>query len=200
MALMQVELEILSMKTKAYDKHEVERQVKNWLTSIVIDLNLCPFAQREYRSNKIRFKTSFADLEQEVVRDLVVELSLLNKHADIETTLLILPQALSEFEYFNEFLGFADSLVAEMNLEGVFQIASFHPHYRFAGTKADDVENFTNRAPFPILHILRESSLDRAVERHPDTDQIPRDNISLMNKLGSAHMRNLLDTCSTRDD
>jgi len=139
------------MKTKAYDKHEVERQVKNWLTSIVIDLNLCPFAQREYRSNKIRFKTSFADLEQEVVRDLVVELSLLNKHADIETTLLILPQALSEFEYFNEFL-------------------------------------------------LRESSLDRAVERHPDTDQIPRDNISLMNKLGSAHMRNLLDTCSTRDD
>jgi len=200
MALMQVELEILSMKTKAYDKHEVERQVKNWLTSIVIDLNLCPFAQREYRSNKIRFKTSFADLEQEVVRDLVVELSLLNKHADIETTLLILPLALSEFEYFNEFLGFADSLVAEMNLEGVFQIASFHPHYRFAGTKADDVENFTNRAPFPILHILRESSLDRAVERHPDTDQIPRDNISLMNKLGSAHMRNLLDTCSTRDD
>jgi len=188
------------MKTKAYDKHEVERQVKNWLTSIVIDLNLCPFAQREYRNNKIRFKTSFADLEQEVVRDLVVELSLLNKHADIETTLLILPLALSEFEYFNEFLGFADSLVAEMNLEEVFQIASFHPHYRFAGTKADDVENFTNRAPFPILHILRESSLDRAVERHPDTDQIPRDNISLMNKLGSAHMRNLLDTCSTRDD
>jgi len=111
-----------------------------------------------------------------------------------------LPLALSEFEYFNEFLGFADSLVAEMNLEEVFQIASFHPHYRFAGTKADDVENFTNRAPFPILHILRESSLDRAVERHPDTDQIPRDNISLMNKLGSAHMRNLLDTCSTRDD
>ena len=189
----------MNVKNKEYDQNEVERQVENWLTSIVIDLNLCPFAQREYRSNKIRLKTSFADAEQDIVRDLVVELSLLNKHVDIETTLLILPKGLKEFAHFNDFLGFADSLIVEMNLEGVFQVASFHPDYRFAGTHADDAENFTNRVPFPILHILRESSLDRAIENHPDTEQIPLDNIALMNQLGSNHMRSLLEKCSQSD-
>ncbi|MFT4635291.1 MAG: hypothetical protein ACI9OI_001083 [Chitinophagales bacterium] len=179
---------------------EIERRVENWLTSIVINLNLCPFAQREYRNNSIRFKTSFAELEEEIVRDLVVELSLLNKHQELQTTLLILPSALSEFEYFNDFLGFADSLLEEMKLDGVFQFASFHPEYRFAGTSEDDAENFTNRAPYPMLHILRESSLDWAVDEHPDTDQIPLDNIALMNKLGVDHMRKMLLECSKADD
>lgn len=187
------------MKKNNIDTQEVERQVENWLTSIVIDLNLCPFAEREYRKNKIRFKTSLAESEQEVVRDLVVELSLLNKHDDIETTLLILPNTLFEFENFNDFLGFADSLLEEMNLDGVFQFASFHPDYRFAGTQANDAENFTNRAPYPILHLLRESSLDWAIQEHSDTDQIPLGNIALMNKLGGAHMLKLLADCSASD-
>ncbi|MFT6406991.1 MAG: hypothetical protein ACJAQ6_000401 [Arenicella sp.] len=182
------------------DSKEVERRVENWLTSIVIDLNLCPFAQREYRNNSIRFKTSFAELEEQIVRDLVVELSLLNKHEALQTTLLILPTALSEFEHFNDFLGFADSLLVEMNFDGVFQLASFHPEYRFAGTSKDDAENFTNRAPYPMLHILRESSLDWAIDEHPDTDQIPLDNIALMNKLGVDHMRKMLADCSKIDD
>lgn len=188
------------MKENKHDSSEVERQVENWLTSIVIDLNLCPFAQAEYRKNKIRFKVSTAESEQEIVRDLIVELSLVNKHDGIETSLLILPHALAEFEYFNDFLGFADSLLEEMNLDGVFQFASFHPDYRFADTEADDVENFTNKAPYPILHILRESSLDWAVEQHPDTEQIPLDNIALMNKLGREHMLKLLTACSASND
>lgn len=182
------------------DSSDVERRVENWLTSIVIDLNLCPFAHSEYRKNSIRFKTSQAEVEQDIVRDLIVELSLLNKHDDIETTLLILPRVLLEFEHFNGFLGFADSLLEEMNLDGVFQIASFHPDYRFAETHPDDAENYTNRAPYPILHILRESSLDGAIEQHPDTDQIPIDNIALMNKLGSMHMAKLLAACSHSDE
>lgn len=183
-----------------HQAQEVERQVENWLSTIVIDLNLCPFAQREYQKNSIRFKTSSAGLEQEIVRDLIVELSLLKKHDDIQTTLLILPKALAEFEYFNDFLGFADSLLEEMSLDGVFQLASFHPDYRFAGTQPDDAENFTNRAPFPILHILREESLDWAIAQHPDTDQIPLDNIALMNKLGRAHMLKLLAACAENTD
>ena len=137
---------------------------------------------------------------QEVVRDLVVELSLLNKHDDIETTLLVLPNSLSDFYEFNDFLGFADQLIDEMHFDGVFQIASFHPDYQFSGTEKDDAENFTNRSPYPILHLLRESSLDRAVEQHPDTSQIPLDNIELMNKLGSEHMLNLLQQCQTVHD
>ena len=135
-----------------------------------------------------------------MVRDLIVELSLLNKHQEIETTLLILPEALTTFGHFNDFLGFAESLLEEMNFDGVFQLASFHPNYQFAGTKVDDAENFTNRAPYPILHILRESSLDRAVELHPNTEQIPLDNIQLMNKLGGEHMAKLLAECSNNED
>jgi hypothetical protein len=176
--------------------HGIEKQVDSWLTSIVIGLNLCPFAQREYKKNSIRFKTSFAVHEQDIVTDLAVELSILSKQQEIETSLLILPTALTEFEYFNDFLGVADSLLEEMNLDGVFQIASFHPDYRFAGTNNDDAENYTNRAPYPILHILRESSLDWAVDEHPDTDQIPLDNIALMNNLGVEHMRKMLADCS----
>jgi hypothetical protein len=175
---------------------EIERRVENWLTSIVIDLNLCPFAHSEYRKNRIRFKTSRAELEQDIVHDLIVELSLLNKRDDIETTLFILPRALLDFERFNDFLGFADSLLEEMHLDGVFQIASFHPKYRFAETGANDAENYTNRAPYPMFHLLRESSLDAAIEQHPDTAQIPVDNIALMNKLGSAYMEQLLTECS----
>ncbi len=178
----------------------VEQQVEAWLSSIVIGLNLCPFAQREYRNNKIRFKVSLAESEQDVVRDLVVELSLLNKRDDIETSLLILPSVLSEFHHFNDFLGFSDSLLEEMQLDGIFQLASFHPEYCFEGTEPSSVENFTNRSPYPILHILRESSLDRAIELHPDTNQIPADNVALMNKLGRSHMTNLLALCTKDND
>lgn len=179
---------------------DVEKHVENWLTSIVIGLNLCPFAQREYRKSSIRFKTSFAENEQGIVADLVAELSLLNKHQELETSLLIVPNALAEFENFNDFLGFTDSLLEEMDLDGVFQVASFHPEYRFAGTENDDAENFTNRAPYPILHILRESSLDWAVDEHPDTNQIPLDNIALMNKLGVEQLRKMLVQCSNAND
>ena len=178
------------------NKDRVVTEVENWLSSIVIDLNLCPFAQREYRLNKVRFKSALASNEQELVRDLVVELSLLTKRHDIETTLLILPHVLSDFLDFNDFLGFADNLLEEMQLDGVYQLASFHPHYQFSGTDKDDVENYTNRAPYPILHILRESSLTKAVELHPDTEQIPNDNIRLMQSLGASHMQGLLDACS----
>jgi len=182
------------------DTLDVQGVVKKWLTSIVIDLNLCPFAKREYLNERVRFQVSSAKTEREIVRDLILELSLLNKRDDVETTLLILPKALSEFEGFNSFLGFADSLLQEMSFEGVFQLASFHPAYQFADTQVGDAENFTNRSPYPILHILRESSLESAIKQHPDTDLIPRDNINLMNSLGSEHMSRLLRACSLTDD
>ena len=173
----------------------VVSEVEQWLSSIVIGLNLCPFAQREYRLNRIRFKVAYAKNEQELVRDLVVELSLLAKRDEIETTLLILPYVLDNFLDFNDFLGFAENLLEEMQLDGTYQLASFHPDYQFAGTDVDDAENYTNRAPYPILHILRESSLTKAIEQHANTEQIPQDNIRLMQTLGGPHMRNLLNAC-----
>jgi hypothetical protein len=176
---------------------DVIKAVERWLTSVVIELNLCPFAQREYRSNRVRFKASDAQNEEAVLRDLVVEMSLLTRRPEIETTLLILPSALAEFLQFNDFLGFADQLLEEMHLDGVYQIASFHPDYQFDGTDAEDVENYTNRAPYPILHILREASLSKVIERHPDPESIPDRNIQLMNDLGQRHMQLLLQSVIT---
>ena len=178
----------------------VKKQVEQWLTSVVIDLNLCPFAQREYRQNKIRFSVSKATSENQVVHDLLVELGLLGKQDDIETTLLIFPWALSDFLNFNDFLEEADQLIQRMNLDGVFQVASFHPDYQFSGTSMDDPENYTNRSPYPILHVLREASLDKAIDRYPDTNQIPEDNIALMNQLGNAHMNALIQGCLNPHD
>jgi len=175
---------------------EAAKQVEQWLSSIVIDLNLCPFAKREYQLDRIRFKTSAARSEQEVLQDLIVELSLLTKRVEIETSLLILPLAMDDFLHFNDFLGFADTVLEEMKLDGIFQLASFHPKYQFSGTEFSDVENFTNRSPYPILHILREASLEKAIANHPNTEQIPEDNIALMKKLGNEHMQALLNACS----
>ena len=184
------------MNENKANKLEVERRVENWLTSVVIGLNLCPFAGREYRRKRIRFCISTAESEEDIVRDLLFEFSLLRERDRIETTLLILPSTLAEFEHFNDFLGFADALIEEIGYSGEFQLASFHPDYQFAHTIADDVENFTNRAPYPILHLLRETSLDRAVTEHPDTSRIPLENVALMNKLGSEHMIKLLEACT----
>lgn len=178
----------------------VKQQVDRWLTSVVIGLNLCPFAQHEYRQNTIRFSVSAATLEDDVVSDLIAELTTLNEHDDIETSLLILPKALSDFFDFNDFLGLADQIIEKMGLDGVFQVASFHPDYQFAGTQTDDPENYTNRSPYPILHLLREASLEYAIERHPNVDKIPEDNIELMSTLGNKYMASLLQKCVRLDD
>lgn len=169
--------------------------VERWLTSVVIDLNLCPFAQREYLADKVRFKESQADSEEALLRDMVVELSLLSRRPNIETTLLICPRVLQNFDQYNQFLAFADALIEQMNLVGVYQVASFHPDYQFAGTDPGDAENFTNRAPFPMLHLLRESSIERAIKKHPNSELIPQNNIRLMRKLGNTHMKSLLHAC-----
>lgn len=179
------------------DQLDPVRVTQHWLELIVIGLNLCPFAKREYQKKRIRFKQSMACDEQALLQDLIVELSLLNRQAEIETTVLIVPNALSDFAEYNQFFSFVDTLIQEMELDGVFQVASFHPQYQFAGTQPDDVENYTNRAPYPILHILRETSLEHAIEQHPNTAQIPDDNIKLMQSLGLTHMTGLLSSCGT---
>lgn len=178
---------------------QVVNSVERWLTSIVIELNLCPFANQEYRSDRVRIKESLAASEEDLLKDLVVEMSLLKRRPEVETTLLIHPNVLTDFVVFNQYLGFIESVLEAMDLQGVFQIASFHPDYQFSGTEADDVSNFTNRSPYPILHILREESLERAIESHPNTENIPVKNIRLMKSLGHEHMTRLLNLCQFDD-
>ena len=168
-----------------------EQATRDWLESVVIELNLCPFAQREFVNNRVRFAISDANSELQLLQALESELQLLFGDTTIETTLVVHPQVLGEFGAYNQFLDLADGLLAQMNLEGVFQIASFHPDYQFAGTEPDDAENYTNRAPYPTLHILREASLAKAIASTPDIDQVPERNIQTMNALGAENLKRL---------
>ncbi|MGI9308536.1 MAG: DUF1415 domain-containing protein [Gammaproteobacteria bacterium] len=169
--------------------------VRQWVESLVIDLNLCPFAKRELVNDRVRFAVADATTEAQLLTSLQAELELLTSDPAIETTLLIHPLVLQDFLDYNQFLNAADSLLAEMQLEGVYQIASFHPKYQFAGTQPDDAENYTNRSPHPILHLIREDSLERVVAEFPDTTQIPARNIELMNRLGQDKLQALLRSC-----
>lgn len=174
---------------------QIELITRKWLESIVIDLNLCPFAKAEYLKNRVRYSVSASASQELLLQELVVELAILNKQSAIETTLLITPHNLLDFETYNQFLDFTDAVLKQMNLQGVFQIASFHPDYQFANTQQSDVENYTNRSPYPILHILREASLESAIEAHPNTAAIPDNNIQTLRELGLPHMQRLLSNC-----
>jgi len=168
---------------------------EKWLRSIVIDLNLCPFAKRELIKNCVRFFVSAAKSEEQLLADLEQELELLNSDDSVETSLLIHPKVLNDFYEYNQFLGYAEGLLEQMDLIGVYQIASFHPDYQFGGTAPDDVENYTNRSPYPILHLLREESLECAIANYPGSDLIPGKNIELMKSMGNEKLQNRLKAC-----
>lgn len=173
----------------------IKDSVRRWLETVVIDLNLCPFAKRELIKNRIRFTVTEANNEALLLESLQTELELLNDSADIETTLLIHPHVLQDFYDYNDFLNLADECLVIMQLDGIYQIASFHPDYQFSDTAVDDVENYSNRSPYPMLHILREDSLEQAITSHPDTLQIPEDNIARLQALGLPKIQALLNSC-----
>jgi len=182
-------------------KHEdIVDSVRRWVEAVVIDLNLCPFAKRELVKNRVRFAVTEAVTEEQLLEALRIELETLCGNSAIETTLLIHPAVLQDFYDYNQFLDDADGLLARMGLDGVIQIASFHPDYQFGGTEPDDVENYTNRSPYPVLHLLREESLSRAIQGHPDSLEIPEQNVRLLKKLGRTKMQALLEACFRDDD
>jgi hypothetical protein len=166
---------------------------RRWLEKAVIGLNLCPFANAVHVRNQIRFAVSFAETPEALLEDLVRELTTLAEAdaAKLETTLLIHPRVLNDFPDYNEFLDVADAAIEKLELDGVLQVASFHPRYQFAGTAPDDIDNFTNRSPYPTLHLLREESIERAVEAYPDAANIFEKNIETLRRLGRDGWRNL---------
>lgn len=182
-------------KARQLEHKIVIKAVKTWVETLVVGLNLCPFAKRELSANRVRFSVTKAATEEQLLAELQVELELLNSDDSIETILLIHPDVLQDFYNYNQFLDYVDGLLLEMGLEGVYQVASFHPDYQFGGTEPDDAENYTNRSPYPILHLIREASLAQAVANYPDSDQIPERNIALVNSLGRDKMRALLKAC-----
>ena len=177
-----------------FDPERIERDVRRWLERAVIGLNLCPFAKAVYVRDQVRIVVSDADNIEDLREELAEEmLRLRDTPSDqIDTTLLVLANVLRDFLDYNDFLDDADALVEAMSLDGVLQVASFHPDYQFAGTEFDDPSNNTNRAPYPVLHLLREASIDRAVAAYPEPDAIIERNIQAMEKLGNDGYRKLL--------
>ena len=170
-------------------------ETRRWLERAVIGLNLCPFAKAVHTKGQIRWVLSAATAAEPLLTELVAEMEHLAQAdpAQLDTTLIVHPQVLQDFDDYNDFLGIADAALEQLGLEGTLQIASFHPHYRFAGTRANDVSNFTNRAPYPTLHLLREASVDRAVAAYPEAEAIYERNIETLRHLGAKGWRQLLD-------
>ncbi|MDP2007416.1 MAG: DUF1415 domain-containing protein [Rubrivivax sp.] len=164
---------------------------KAWLEAAVIGLNLCPFAKAVHGKGQIRWVETAATQPRELLEHLVAELKLLDA-ADpetVDTTLLICPQALGDFLDFNDFLDVVDGALEDLGLDGRLQVASFHPQFQFEGTEPDDPGNFSNRAPYPTLHLLREDSLDRAVASFPEAETIFERNIETLRGLTPAQWR-----------
>ena len=174
---------------------EPVRRTREWLEKAVIGLNLCPFAKAVHVRAQIRYVVSDASDETALLVDLLHELeSLYDADPEqVETTLLIHPHVLGDFLDYNQFLELADAAVSELSLDGEIQVASFHPDYRFADSGAHDIENFSNRAPYPTLHLLRESSVARAVAAFPDAARIYERNIDTLRALGPTGWRRLFE-------
>jgi len=163
-------------------------ETRAWVDLAVIGLNLCPFAKAPQTKGQVRYALSEARDPEALLQDLVAELELLaaTPAGQIETTLLVHPHVLGDFADYNDFLDVAEAAVAELGLEGVIQVASFHPHYRFAGSEEDDVSNATNRSPWPTLHLLREESVERAVAAFPRAEAIYEANLETLRRLGAS--------------
>jgi hypothetical protein len=168
------------------DDEAVIAAMREWIEKAVIGLNLCPFAKAVYVKNQVRYVVSSARHLDGLLEDLDCELNFLAAADpdDIDTTLLIHPTLLPDFLDFNDFMQLADAAIEEHDLDGVIQIASFHPRFQFEGTAPDDLGNYTNRAPFPTLHLLREASIERAVAAFPEAETIYQRNIETLQKLG----------------
>ena len=164
-----------------------------WLERSVIGLNLCPFAEGVYRGGRLRIRVSEQGSASGLLEELREELRGLHAADPLhcETTLLVHPWVLTDFIEYNDFLDACEASIVDLGLEGEVQVASFHPRYQFAGTQPEDIENYTNRSPYPMLHLLREASIDRAVAAVPDTDEIYRRNIRTLRELGDAGWQRL---------
>ena len=177
---------------------EVIAATQQWLRSFIVELNICPFAKREMERNTIKFQVASASKIAQALEILLIELRYLDNNPSTETTLLIFPTLFGDFFHYLDFIDYAELLIREEGYEGIYQLASFHPNYCFAETTFDDVSNYTNRSPYPMLHLLREEGLEKAIAYYGDTEIIPERNIATMKKLGLAKIKALLARINTQ--
>lgn len=178
-------------------ENEVLEQARRWVENIVIKHNFCPFAHKPFKNQQIRFVACISDDIEVLAEQLFSELQFLQAadHALIETSILVAPNCLQRFDEYNQFLDVVDALIDQLQLNGIIQIASFHPDYQFADLAPDDVRNYTNRSPYPSFHLILEESIEHARNTYPDVDAIPERNMELLLKNGTEQAQAELAAC-----
>ena len=170
-------------------------ETKKWLESVVITHNICPFAKRVFDNGGIHFAVENPTDVETCLENLLDECARLDENETLETTLLIYTKAFADFDEYLDFVEIAERLLEVEDYEGIYQLASFHPNYCFDGSTENDAANYTNRSPYPMLHLLREHSLEKALENYPNPEAIPENNIKLTRKLGLEKMQQTLAAC-----
>jgi hypothetical protein len=170
-------------------------QTKKWVTDVVIGCNFCPFAAKEANQNKIRYQVENLTETKGCLASLLKECVALDEDANIETTLLIFPNGFAKFDDYLKLLALAEKLLKKEGYEGIYQVASFHPLYRFANSTANDPADYTNRSIYPMLHLLRETSIEKALQRYSNPAQIPERNVDFARQKGIVYMKMLRDAC-----
>ena len=165
---------------------------KQWLDEIIIGLNICPFAKKEFVNNTICYHKSEADQIKPALKTLIEQCHYLQEHNEIETTLLIFTEGFRSFDRYLDLVDYANDLLIESGFEGIFQLASMHPEYCFADDDFDAATNFTNRSPYPMLHIIREESMARVLAIYKEPEKIPEQNMALAEQKGSNYFQNVL--------
>ncbi|WED44558.1 DUF1415 domain-containing protein [Legionella cardiaca] len=179
----------------ANESELIIKQTQTWLHSFVVKFNLCPFARREINRRSLRITVSRTQKIEKAIKDFLHEIILLDRQQKIETTLLIFSYLFEDFSDYLDFINLCEEILRKKNYEGSYQIASFHPDYCFADEAPTDVSNYTNRSPYPMIHLLREESLEKAIQLYGETTIIPANNIKTLQKLGLEEIKKILLHC-----
>jgi uncharacterized protein len=174
------------------DTEIVIAKTKKWIIDVVIGCNFCPFAGREVKRDSIHYEVLQNATQESVLESVMHSFHKLDDNENIETSLLILPGSFESFDDYLQLLDMTNSLLEEQDYEGIYQVASFHPQYLFAGSHNEDPSNYTNRSPYPMLHFLREDSVSKAIDSYPDIDEVPNRNIAFTQEKGLQYMIQLL--------
>ena len=177
------------------NKDTIIAQTKKWITDVVVGCNFCPFAAREVKRGSIAYEVLDEATMETALQAVATAFLQLDNDPAIETSLLILPNSFESFKTYLELVELADALLEKEDYEGIYQVASFHPQYLFSGSNEEDPSNYTNRSPYPMLHFLREDSLSKVIDSHPDIDDVPVQNISFSREKGIRYMQELLASC-----
>jgi hypothetical protein len=174
---------------------QVINQTECWVRSVIVECNFCPFAKRELEKGSIRYRVVQNKTLEACLQAVIDECVFLDSHDSTETTLLIFPEAFPGFDDYLQLVELAEKLITQQGYEGVYQLASFHPDYVFADSEPDDASSYTNRSPYPMLHLIREASIEKALENYPEPETIPVRNIEYARSLGLDTMKNKLRAC-----